>query len=518
MPRRTQEFRGFSGFDAPAQNPFIRMPDSRRMLTSDIGDARMSLDFGGDSGGTRGAPIMPATEGVRQPSRGLTGDNSNSGLVNRTLFDNQANTDWWSTGSANETVTASAGGNRTLDPGINAGLQGVSIFGEPTVQTPTSDAQFTFDLDTAPSLFPDQNEWWRQGELAQGASTSNEGGSIWEGSEQIRDFGGDLTLGGDPYTSLSDLQFGEDYPAIETPETPFDSLAEGTGIPVEPDVLDQEYEWTTSPEDRRFLAGPPEEETPQEEAGTISTGGTSLANFGGDMSLGTFLNTPLELMNFGGGYPQRSVHRGDGLMTGVITAGGATEYSELENLGGREPGTNWGEMTPAEIQAYQETHTNTGAPRNDGTGTTTIQIPTQQGGASGLTIIGHDTRNGAPIYRDSQGNLFVNSGTGTPISEGVRAAMARGDYDSAYGPTGGSIQAARDMMMANWGGIQGSPLRFAAGDAGRDWFGSPSRGTGYVNEETGTVLRNPRGPGNLIPTRGGRTTSSNSNRGIGGLG
>lgn len=511
MPR-LEEFRGFSGFDAPAQNPFIRFAGGRA-LESDVNDARMSLDFGGVSGGTRGAPTMAVTEGVRQPSRGLTGDNSNAGLVNRTLFDNQANTDWWST-ERGETVTASAGGTRQVDPGVSGGVNGAAIFGEPTVQTPTSTTRDTFDLDNAPSLFPDQNEWWRDGALAQGASTSNEGGGIWEGNEQIGDFLGDLTLGTDPFTSLADLQFGEGYPEIETPEAPLNALVEGTGIPVEPDVLDQEYEWTTSSEDRRFLAGTPEEETPQNEAGTISVGGTSISGFGGNMSLGAFLNFPsLTDMRYGEGYPRSDE------VYGVVTAGGQVDITTGNQIaeGGAEG--HW-----VDVPGGQEWRENA-APRTttDGTGTTTVQIPTQSGGnslPSNLRIIGHDTITGAPIYQDSQGNRFVAPGSGTPISAGVRDAMGRGDYANAYGTSAMSAAAARNMAMANWGmGIQGSPLRFAAGDAGRDWFGSPSEGTGYVSEETGTVLRKPNSPGSLIPTRGSRrSTAGNSSRGIGGLG
>lgn len=433
MPRRTQEFRGFSGFDAPAQNPFMRMPDGRRMLMSDINDAGMSLDFGGDSGGTRGAPL--ATEGV--PSRGLAG---------------------------------------------------------PTVQTPTSDAQYTVDLDTAPSLFPSQNEWWRDGALAQGASTSNEGGSIWEGSESISDFGNDLALGSDLNTSLDSLQFGEDYPAIEAP---FDPLMADTGIPVEPDVLDQEYEWTTSPEDRRFLAGPPEEETPQDVAGAIGAGGTSMSGFGGDLSLGNYLNTPLALMNFGGGYPQVS--------------GGLADTS------GREAtATGAIQIDPTTGQPYdlESIPTATGSSTytaGDGLVSGTPGSSGNTSAPSDMRIIGHDTRNGQPIYEDAQGNRFVNPGTGIPISAGVSAAIARGDYSQAYGTT--AQQAANAKQMADAAANPTMNMRFITpqSDRGRTMFNTSGRRNidrpTNISLEGDVIVRHPGGRtlgrGNTVAQVGG---------------
>lgn len=453
-------------------------------MASDVNDAALALDFGGvassDAGGTRGAPTVQTT--TTQPSRGLT-DNSNAGLVNRNLFreDNQANTDWWVGGDSASNVTATAGVNRSSAEG---GLSGAVVFGEPTVQTPTSSAPDTFDLDAAPSLFPDQNEWWKDGALAQGASTSNEGGSIWEGSEQIGDFGDDLALGSDLNTSLDSLQFGEDYPEVETAETPFTSFAEGTGIPIEPDVLDQEYEWTTSPEDRRFLAGPPEEETPQDVAGTISTGGTSMSNFGGNMSLGNFLNTPLELMNFGGGYPQvqggiADTSGRDHMNTGATQIDPITEQPfNLDAIptatGGQTytpPGETWASGT-------QGSSGNTSAP-------------------SGLRIIGRDTRNGQPIYEDDQGNRYVNSGTGSPAVSNNR------NYDA------NAHQAYSQMMMMAAGASPMMIPKFIGqtGDVGRTIF-NPRLGRPNISLENGMIVRQP----------GGRTIGRGNTPQVGGLG
>lgn len=434
------------------------------------------------------------------------GDNSNAGLVNRTLFDNQANRDWWSTDRPMEPVSGRAGGNLA---GIGAGMQGAYPFGEPTVQVPTSDARYSFDFDSAPSLFGNPNDWWRQGEMAQGAATGNDGGGIWSGTDTMGEFGGDLNLGSDLFASLDSMQFGEDYPEAAN-ERPL-NVAENTSIPVEPDFISQDYEWTTSPGDRRFLPDPQQpsgDAGGDPNAGRISTGGTSLSNFGGSFSLGSDPFTPLALMNFGGGYPQ-NVPRGDGLMTGVVTAGGLTDEwgTPLDDFG--SSAGQWVERADGSGSDWRENAagntSGTGNGRaNDGTGTTTVSIP-QGGGTEGFTIIGTDTVTGAPIYQDSQGNRFVNPGTGIPISAGVRDAIGR-DYSQAYGQSSMSRDAARNMAMANWGmGIQGSPLRFAAGDAGRDWFGSPSKGTGYVNEETGTVLRKPsRGLASSVGAVGGR--------------
>lgn len=457
----------------------------------------------------RSSPSPTATPFATATPRGIPqrrGDNSNAGLVNRNLFreDNQTNTDWWVSPDDTPAASATAGVTRSSASG---GLNG-EVFGEPAVQTPTSDARHTFDYDAAPSLFPDQNEWWRQGELAQGASTSNEGGGIWEGSEQIGDFGGNLALGTDLNTSLDTLQFGEDYPEIDTPETPFDSLAEGTDIPIEPDVLDQEYEWTTSPEDRRYLAGPPEEETPQDVAGTISTGGTSLSNFGGNMSLGNFLNTPLALMNFGGGYPQGG--RGDGLMTGVVTAGGQVDMwgNQIDDVGG-----SWVEVPGGqEWRENAQSNPNGRTPPNDGTGTTTVQIPTQQGGGAptGLTVIGHDTRNGAPIYEDAQGNRFVGPGTGTVITPGIRDAINRGDYTTPYGQSPLSAASAFTQMMASLN-LQMSPKMVSStGDAGHTQF-NPRNGRPDITFENGQIVRQ---LGGRTIGRGSRNTVAQ----VGGLG
>lgn len=459
----------------------------------------------------RSSPSPTATPTPTATPRGVPqqrGDNSNAGLVNRNLFreDNQANTDWWVSPDAAPTASVTAGVTRSSTSG---GLNGEAMFGEPIVQTPTSDARYMFDYESAPSLFPDQNEWWRDGALAQGAVTqsSNEGGSIWEGSEQIGDFGGDLALGTDLNTSLDTLQFGEGYPEVDTTGSPFDSLAEGTDIPVEPDVLDQEYEWTTSPEDRRFLAGPPAEETSQDAAGTISRGGTSLSSFGGNMSLGNFLNTPLALMNFGGGYPQGGGRRGDGLMTGVVTAGGQIDMTTGEQI---DAMGSWVDVPGGqEWRENAESNPNGAPPPNDSTGTTTVQIP--QGGSipAGLTIIGHDTRNGQPIYQDEQGNRFVNPGTGTRISPGVAAAMRRGDYTTPYGQSELSRASAFTQMMAGMSHMMSPKMQTSTGDAGHTQF-NPRNGRPDITLEGGQIVRQ----------TGGRTIgkSSRSAAYAGGLG
>lgn len=442
------------------------------------------------------------------PTPAPRGDNSGAGLVNRTLFDNQSNADWWSTERPLDPISGSAGANRLS--GIGAGTQGSYSFGEPTVQIPTSDARYPLDLDNSPSLFGNPSEWWRNGDLAQGAAmentSSNDGGGIWSGNDTMGEFGGDLSLGTDLYASLESMQFGEDYPGISVPEQPL-NLADNTNIPVEPDLLPQEYEWTTSPGDRRFLNAPGSEEPSSEggdpNEGRISTGGTSMSGFGGNMSLGGNLYTPLGLMNYGGGYPQYT-SRGDGLMTGVVTAGGQVDMwgNQIDDVGGR-----WVDRSDGSGADWVESAR--GGSSGQGNGTGTAQIPTQGGVPPGMTIVGRDTVTGAPIYQDSQGNLYTTPGTGTRISEGIAGALQRGDYESAYGQSQLSRESAFTMMLANMSPTGILKATAPQSDRGRTQF-NPQNGRPNITIEGDQIVRQP----------GGRTLGRGSDRSdyAGGLG
>lgn len=536
MPRRTTptNFGGFGGFSPDGPNPFIRLPSGMNMLMSDINDAGIAMDLSGSGGGTRGGPTVQV-QGIpsrpAQPSRGLTGDNSNAGFVNRNPLrhNNQANRDWWETRNTNPnrphsamdfggSPSASAGAGRALDTGASGGLNGTQLYSPAPSETFDTGGLHNYGEPSVEITgFPDQREWWNQS-----VPSSNNGGAIWSddlpsdpsgaGAVSSRLFQDDglryiTTPNVDPLT-LSSYQTDGTY--LETPRDNDNSLS---GLNTYDETAYQPTVDSSDPfelnvyDETRYTNAPADNDN---DLGGLHSygypGSGNLANFGGNMSLGPFLNTPLSDMRYGEGYPQI----GYGGRPSDLQAGEG--YIDP----GSQQGGTWVERSDGTGSDWVENATSN---RNDVTGTTTFpipgQFPTSNVTPEGMRVIGTDTVTGAPIYQDSQGNRFVNPGTGTPISAGVRDAMARGDYSSAYGPSAMSQDAARNMAMANWGGIMGSPLRYAAGDAGRDWFGSPSRGTGYVNPETNTVLRNPRGPGNIIPTRGGRSTG---NRGIGGMG
>lgn len=62
----------------------------------------------------------------------------------------------------------------------------------------------------------------------------------------------------------------------------------------------------------------------------------------------------------------------------------------------------------------------------------------------GMTIVGHDKSNGQPIYKDAQGNLHVNPGTGKPVI-GSRWDFTQGRYVNNNNATG----AQHDWRAAN---------------------------------------------------------------------
>ncbi len=308
--------------------------------------------FGGDTGLSRASAPQPVPRGT------TTGDNSNVGLVNRNLFrqDNRANAEFWEQPRNNQnrphtamdfsdTERSVATVNRPhsamdyTDPVPNrphvamdfADTYPASAFdevpgysyslGEPTVQTPTL-AGSPGNLDNEPSLFENVganpfDQWWRTDPIfdtatASASMSANDGGGIWSGDEPLNNFGNDVALGSDLSTDLGSLSYGEDYPAVEAPATdsPFTPIAEGTGIPVEPDPLNQDTgdtEWTTRPDDRRFLPGAEDESSEPPPASSIA--GPNIRTFGGHMfnqpiSLGAFLNMPFEALRYGSDHPQ----------------------------------------------------------------------------------------------------------------------------------------------------------------------------------------------------------------------
>lgn len=526
MPRRTTtEFKGFSGFNADVPNPFIRFPGGRA-LVSDVNDAALALDFGGvtsgNSGGTRGAPRVdalrepPMTYAVTPPSYYRTPTGQSEQYIDPAGFQDQTST---SNAHVETSPIVESGAGRSttfLADTYNEWLGVEHTGGEPTVETPKSDTRYVFD-ENAPSLFPEQNEWWKDGALAQGASTSNDGGGIWEGSEQIGDFGVDLALGTDLNASLDSLQFGEDYGDLGTSTTSeFPTESElAFNQPPSPQEFIDDIEWTTSPGDRRFLAGPPEEETPQNVAGTISVGGNSLSDFGGNMSLGNYLNMPLALMNYGGGYPVQGgvVDTSDrgALATGDIQTDPTTGRPfDLDAI----PTATGGATYTAPDEGWQA-NASSGATVNN-------SVP------SGLRVIGHDTRNGAPIYEDEQGNRYVNPGTGIqlvqgtehmlgnysyigqPLHQPLTARTQGGGYNQGYGQSAASAENARQMAMAGANPTMALKFLTPQGDQGRTLFNTSrlNRDRPNITLEGGIIVRQ----------QGGRIMGRGNTAQVGGLG
>lgn len=498
MPRTATNFGGFSGFSPDVPNPFIRMPDGRRMLISDISDAAAAMDLGGSSsGGTRGGPsIQSIPQRPAQPARGLTPDNSNAGLVNRNLFrqDNQANTEWWTGGGqnpnrphsamdfeTNPNVSAEAG--RALDTGASGGLNGVPLYsptpsesfdtgglhnyGEPSVQVPTSDARYPSNLENAPSLFPDQNEWWRNGAMAQGAATGNNGGAIWSDN-----------IASDPSgAGIVSSRLFQDDGLRYTPAPnvdPLDGLHTYDETAYQPTVDPSDPFTLNVYDETRYTNAPADDDNDLSGLHSYGYPGSgNLANFGGGMSLGNYLNTPLSDMRYGEGYPVQ------GGFVDTSSGNAPTGDVQIDPLTGR----------PFDLDA----------------------IPTATGGT---TYTSGDWRENAASAPMESPNWFDPNFVLPP---NIQAAIDRGDYPSAYGQGqnrpreagySGSGQSFSTMMAPHWfGGIQGSPLRWGASEAGRTIFGNPARGAGYFDVETQSVRRKPRGTTASgvrgIPDRGG---------------
>lgn len=450
-------------------NPYIRLPDGRRMLWSDINDASMAMDLGGVSrGGNRGGAIggpsiQIVPNATPRPSRGLTGDSSGSGLVNRNLFrqDNQANTDWWTGGRENPNRPHSAmdfdpsqtvsGTGRNLDRGVIGGLNGVplysptpgEIFGTPNLHS-------YGEPSVEVSGFPDQR--WTQG-------SGNNGGSIWSD-----DLAADPSSAGMVNPSL----FGDDrFTYTETPRESDDlsGLSTYDETTYRPTVdLPESFTLNTYDENEpQYTNAPPDNDNDLSGLHHYAYPGSgNLSNFGGDLSLGGFLNTSLSLMGYGEGYPA--------VPSGRVLVGGGADFtpSEPGQWVDRPDGSgaDWVENARSNPNGAPPLNDGTGttyiplgdpnlAMGNDGTGTTIINrdqpsYPTPPG----MTIIGHDTQNGAPIYQDAQGNRFVNPGTGTPVPwhspayippAGLRGAIARGDYTTPYGAS--AQRTANNMQM-----------------------------------------------------------------------
>lgn len=280
-------------------------------------------------------------------------------------------------------------------------------------------------MDAGPGLFGDNgavnpfDQWWKQpfdtvtGSASAFAEASpNTGGSIWEGEDALGNLGNNLALGSDLSADLGSLGYGEDYPAaLEAPESPFNALAEGSGIPVEPEPLNQDVgdtEWTANPhEPRRFLPG--SEETVEPTPTRSLAGGGDIRTFNTPISLGAFLNEPLASLRYGEGYSVPFGGRPPDLQPGEgYIAPGA------EQAGGHWVDVPGGQLW-VEGPSGSQGAGGGQAPRNaQSSPSIRSELATTP---PGMTVVGTDRQTGQPVYREtSTGKLFVNPGTGTPLT------------------------------------------------------------------------------------------------------
>lgn len=391
MPRRNappdlEEFR---------RNEFLRYPGGNALL-SDVGDAGNAMQLGGDAATPRASvPYTRTTTG--EPQVQVWNNQTEGGVLHwdgRPIVESGVEIDPAQTGQDNydpaqpffslphQAVDVTTGPTYQTTGSRFDELPG-NTYGEPTVQTPTATAATATNLDNEPSLFAQTpvnpfDEWWRQtdvvsGEVAGGAQAnlSGDAGSIFADYTPPAP-SAEASAGVGPQES-----FGAGAEA-DLPESAFNPVPEPTGTPVEPDVLPQEYEWTTSPEDRRFLPG----SEPATETASANRGGdiSSFGTFGSPLTLGQFLNTSLQNMNFGGGYPAV----GSGQLDINDQSGATTNWNsvrqqwerynpttqEFEAVGGRQPPSDY----PA--PGTEDWSSNAGprppAPEDDGTGTSII--------------------------------------------------------------------------------------------------------------------------------------------------
>lgn len=459
----------------PTNNTYTRSGNRRipNYTISDAGEAMGWIPY------DQSIPLewmQPAVPTMQSVGQNTMGDRSNAGFANRSQ-DRQANTNFWST----------------------------------TSESPFS-ASNPFD------------EWWK-GSVSAGAQVSspNAGGSIW--ADALLEYGiGDVSA--ETYFNATDASGNTDWTgevAVPQDEVEFNQ-------PPPPGPI-SDTEWTTSPDDRRFLDTPAEETQSVDTSGGINFGGNSMSGFGGDLSLGSFLNTSLDSMRYGAGYPRT---RGDGLMTGVVTAGGQVDMwgNQIDDVGGRwversdGSGSDWRENATASASGQ-------GSGRDDGTGTTRIyrDDPIFDSGNDntgttiihrdtpptppGMTIIGTDQQNGQPIYRDAQGNLFVNSGTGSTVypteqmfgnysylGQQLHQSVTARNPGFNYGYGQSASSAANDMLMSSQSGHNDKKIGMRVPDSGRNVFGTPTEGAGHIDRETGFLVRSAGGTLRNNPWKG----------------
>lgn len=457
----------------------------RRVPLTEIEAARLRLLGDSGGGGAPRASLSPTPSAPRlpdwQPKRNSRGTLVEAGGPDDRRLVTSGGQEFYVQPENLTEINGTEMFTRGVSQAPSLQITGAEVGPGPTVETPTLPSQSTGvsagNLDAEPSLFPDSSgtnafsEWWKQtadvtGTASGGAEASltGDGGSIWGDAGLLSgDAQGSSTLG-------QQESFGAELTAeLPQPESAFNPVPEPTGIPVEPNTLPQEYQWTTSPGDERFLPGS------QPEAETRTVSGLDLRTFGdpsanNSLTLGQYLSTPLANMNFGGGYPVQ------GGVADTSRSNIATGALQIDPLTGRPfdlerlpmatgdatvtPGNDWRENAANPTfneNAYGEQGDFNAWPKG---------IEFQPRPPEGMHIIGHDEKNGQPIYEDEQGNKFVNPGTGRPIV--TPGTIGQGQY---YDWTSGRVRplnvtaTARTDNLAHGPGGYGQSLTSREGAA-----------------------------------------------------
>lgn len=530
MPRRTTT--PFTDFgDAP--NKYITLASGQRVPLEYIRQAREAMQFsGGDTPRLSWPSPTPSATGTR-------GDSSGTGLVNRNLFrqDNQANTDWWETSNASVAarpnlplsdemafgqppppgpIAESSSNEWTTSPGDRRFLPQ----GGPTVQLPRSESGGALGMDDEPSLFGSSvsnpfDDWWRQGTMGEPSVTVNagDGGSIWSGEQTVTNFGGDLSLGEDISADLDTLGFGSGYPdrSPTADELGLNQPPPPGPIPPAP-AVESDNEWTTSPDDRRFLpSGEPVVQTPR-----AGRGGdiTSFGTYNNPLTLGTFFGNSLESMRFGTDRYQPQITTGAEAVGGYNSSLGTYDSFDAEGNLIRTPGP-----PPTGSVWDTEGRENASNPAGEFNAWPRGELLSPQP-PPGMRIIGHDTRNGQPIYQDANGGLHVNPGTGSRVNPafsdpesfyaGTYFDYGTGHYQELHDP--GSFR-----TNPNQGAEQMGRTRQTTTDAGHNQFGFDPHGMMTLNSEGGfefSSVDRPesdpalRGWSNLVTSARGRQSAA----------
>lgn len=275
MPARNPRTGINSGFGGFAPNPYFRTADGRHVRTSDVEQARNAMDFGiGTTTAPRPTP-SPSPAFNAPPPRSIPPayiDTSGPGI-----------------------------GNTAVNSRIFQG-------GDFSSASPSRQSQTWMN--------PNEEELWAYGGVNSPASGRAEAIPVIP------------SRGGQPPPFISDPnddwmgRSGE--PNVEVARE--DATSRGSGMADEPVLFPDRSteplptastnEWTTSPGDRRFLPSP-------------STDPRYMSGFGGNMTIGQFLNTPLAFLRFGegrGGTPPVGAGR---VLVGAETAN--------RSSGGRPP-------------------------------------------------------------------------------------------------------------------------------------------------------------------------------------